>query len=38
LAWPALAKVALLTCLSAVASFALSAAVLRRIPVLRRFL
>jgi len=37
-AWPALPKFVALTCLSAVASFVLSAAVFRRIPALRRIL
>jgi fucose 4-O-acetylase-like acetyltransferase len=36
--WPALAKFVVLTCLSTVASFVLSAAVFRRIPGLRRIL
>jgi glucan biosynthesis protein C len=37
-AWPALSKFVALTCLSAVASFVLSAAVFRRIPALRQIL
>jgi fucose 4-O-acetylase-like acetyltransferase len=36
--WPALIKVVILTCLSSTASFVLSAAVFRRIPLLRRVL